>query len=87
MQITNPKAIAFWLAIAAVGATQGGGWGVVAAFVSGAWVISFACHGAWAVLLSAAPVRILYVRFRRWVEGALGAFMAVMAFRLATDRT
>ena len=87
LQVTNPKAIAFWLAIAAVGATQGGGWTIVAAFVAGAWVISFGCHGAWAVLLSARPVRDLYARFRRWVEGALGGFMALMALRLATDRS
>ncbi|MCK0168124.1 LysE family translocator [Jannaschia sp. S6380] len=86
MQVTNPKAIAFWLAIAAVGATRGGGAWVIAAFVAGAWLISFACHGAWAVLLSAAPVRRFYARFRRWVEGALGGFMAFMAFRLATER-
>ncbi|MEM7487927.1 MAG: LysE family translocator [Pseudomonadota bacterium] len=86
LQVTNPKAIAFWLAIAAVGATQGGGAGVVAAFVLGAWLISFACHGFWALVLSAAPVRTLYARFRRWVEGTLGAFMGYMAIRLATER-
>jgi threonine/homoserine/homoserine lactone efflux protein len=87
MQITNPKAIAFWLAIAAVGATQGGELAVIVAFVIGAWIISFACHGAWALMLSASPIRALYARFRRWVEATLGAFMALMAFRLAMDRT
>ena len=86
LQVTNPKAIAFWLAIAAVGATQNGGPGVVAAFVAGGWLISFACHAFWAVVLSAAPVRTLYARFRRWVEGALGLFMATMALRLAAER-
>lgn len=86
LQVTNPKAIAFWLAIAAVGATHGGGILVVLAFVLGAWLISFACHGAWAVLLSAGPVRRLHARFRRGVEGALGGFMAIMAVRLAMER-
>ena len=87
LQITNPKAIIFWLAIAAVGATQGGGSGVIAAFVIGAWCISFACHGAWAVLLSSRPFRAAYARARRWIEAALGGFFAVMAFRLATERS
>ena len=87
LQLTNPKAIVFWLAINAVGATAGGGWPVVAAYVAGAWLISFGCHAAWAVLLSSAPVRTLYARARRWVEASLGAFMAYMAFRLATERT
>lgn len=86
MQVTNPKAIVFWLAIAAVGATSGGGPLVIAAFVIGAFVISFGCHGAWAVLLSARPFRELYTRARRWVEGALGAFFAFAAFTLATSR-
>ncbi|MGR3541287.1 MAG: LysE family translocator [Hasllibacter sp.] len=86
LQVTNPKAIVFWLAINAVGATQGGGPLVVAAFVAGAWVISFACHGAWAIVLSSAPVRALYARARRWIEGALGAVLALFALRLATER-
>ena len=86
LQVTNPKAIFFWLAINAVGATAGAGPLVVALFVAGAWVISFACHGAWALLLSSAPVRAAYGRARRWIEGALGAFFAAFALRLATER-
>ena len=85
LQVTNPKAIAFWLAIAAIGATEGGGPGVVALFVLGAFVISFACHGAWAVALSAAPVRAAYAAKRRWIEAALGAFIVFAAWKLATS--
>lgn len=87
LQVTNPKAIVFWLAIAAVGATQGGGASVVAAFVAGAFVISFACHGAWALVLSSPPVRTAYARARRWIEGTLGVLFAGFALRLATDRS
>ena len=86
MQLTNPKSIAFWLAIAAIGATRGGGPGVLALFVCGAWLISFGCHGAWALLLSAPQVRATYARFRRGIEAALGGVMGFMAFRLATER-
>lgn len=87
LQVTNPKAIVFWLAIAAVGATEGGGPGIIAAFVLGAVVISFVCHGAWAVLLSSQPIRAAYARSRRWIEAALGTFFAYAAFRLATERS
>jgi threonine/homoserine/homoserine lactone efflux protein len=87
MQITNPKAIVFWLAIASVGATEGGGAAVILAFVAGAWLISFACHGAWAVFLSARPIRAAYQRARRWIEGALGVFFTIAAYKLATSRT
>lgn len=86
LQITNPKAIAFWLAIAAVAATDGGGWLVITAFVLGAALISFLCHGVWALLLSSRAVRIAYQKARAWIEGALGAFFAFAAFKLATTR-
>jgi len=86
LQVTNPKAIVFWLAIASIGATRGGGPMVVALFVAGAFAISFVVHGAWALVLSAPPVRTLYTRARRWIEATLGVFFAVFAFRLATER-
>lgn len=87
LQVTNPKAIAFWLAIAAVGATSGGGAGIVVLFVLGAFAISFFCHGAWAVLLSAGPIRRGYGRARRWIDGALGCFFVFAAWKMATQRT
>ncbi|MEO0830035.1 MAG: LysE family translocator, partial [Pseudomonadota bacterium] len=87
MQVMNPKAIVFWLAIAAVGATEGAGPLVVALFVLGAFLISFFCHGAWAVLLSSRPIRAAYERARRWIDAALGAFFVFAAFKLATSRT
>lgn len=87
LQITNPKAVVFWLAIAAVGATAGGGVLVHALFVAGAFAISFGCHAAWALVLSAAPVRRAYGRARRGIEASLGIFFALFALRLATDRS
>ncbi len=87
LQVTNPKAIVFWLAIAAVGATAGGGLPVIALFVAGGWLISFVCHAAWSVLLSAGQFRRLYARARRGVEASLGMFFTFAAFKLATSRT
>lgn len=86
MQLTNPKAIVFWLAIAAVGATQGAGAGVVALFVAGAFAISLGGHAAYAVFLSSRPFRLAYDRARRWIEAGIGVFLAWFAFRLATER-
>ncbi|MEI4196771.1 LysE family translocator [Roseovarius sp. E0-M6] len=85
LQVTNPKAIVFWLAIASVGATAGGGPGVVALFVAGAFAISFGCHGAWALVLSSGPIRRAYGAARRWIEAALGAFFTLAAVKLATS--
>ena len=87
LQVTNPKAIAFWLAIAAVGATQGGGPAIIAAFVLGAFLISFFCHGAWAVILSSRPVRHAYQASRRWIDATLGVFFVFAAWKMATQRS
>ncbi|MEQ8292415.1 MAG: LysE family translocator [Roseovarius sp.] len=84
LQVTNPKAIAFWLAIAAVGAVNGAPTSVIAAFVAGAFVISFAMHAAWALVLSSRPVRAAYAGGRRWIEAGLGSFFTFAAFKLAT---
>ncbi len=86
MQLINPKAMVFWLAVAALGGLGTAPLLVVLIFLVGAFVISFAGHGAWAFALSSAPFRALYARGRRWVEGALGAFFAFAAFKLATTR-
>ncbi len=86
LQVTNPKAIAFWLAIAAVGATANAPLWVIALFVMSCALLSFACHAAWALALSATPVRAAYIRLRAYVEGALGAFFAFAAYKLATSR-
>ncbi|MEM8731333.1 MAG: LysE family translocator [Pseudomonadota bacterium] len=85
LQVLNPKAIAFWLAIASVGAVEGAGVFVVALFVIGAFVISLLIHGSWALALSAAPVRRAYAAGRRWIEAGLGVFMTFAAFKLATS--
>ncbi|WP_299847105.1 LysE family translocator [uncultured Roseovarius sp.] len=86
LQVSNPKAIAFWLAIASIGAVEGAGVGIIALFVVGAAAISFLCHGAWALALSAAPVRRAYAAGRRWIEAGLGVFFTFAAFKLATEK-
>lgn len=86
LQVTNPKAIAFWLAIASVGAVIGAGSVIIVLFVVGAFLISFAAHGAWSVMLSTQPFRAAYGRARRWIEAALGAFFVFAAYKIATDQ-
>ena len=86
LQVTNPKAIVFWLAIAAVGATTGGGLVTHAAFVLGAFLITLTCHAGWALVLSSGPVRAAYQHARARVEATLGAFFAFFAYKLATEK-
>lgn len=87
LQVTNPKAIAFWLAIASVGAVEGASGGVIALFVLGAFLISFVCHGVWAVALSVESIRSAYSKGRRWIEVALGSFFTFAAYKLMTSES
>lgn len=84
LQITNPKAIVFWLAVASVGGIGDAPASIAVIFIAGAFVNSFAGHGGYALLLSSAPVRAGYQRARRWIEGALGCFFLYAGYRLAT---
>lgn len=86
LQVSNPKAIAFWLAIAALGATANAPLWVIALFVLSCAALSFACHAAWALALSAGPVRAAYRRGRRYIEGTLGLLFTFAAIKLATSR-
>ena len=87
LQITNPKAIVFWLAIASVGATTGAPVAVKLAFLLGAFAISLAGHMSYAIALSSTPVRRAYQSARRSIEATLGVLFTFFAFKLATSRS
>ncbi len=86
LQISNPKAILFWLAIASVGGVGAAPLPVTALFVAGAFANSFIGHGGYALLLSSKPIRKLYFSAQRWIEGSLGLFFLFASFRLATSK-
>lgn len=86
VSLSSPKALAFWLAIAAMGGIVGAPLPVIATFVTGCVAMSAIVHTGYALLLSAPPMRALYARARRWIEGLLGSLFAIFAFRLATER-
>jgi threonine/homoserine/homoserine lactone efflux protein len=87
LQVTNPKAIVFWLAIGAVGATTGAPLEITLVFLAGAFSISLAGHAFYAVVLSSVPVRRTYQRARRGIEATLGVLFTFFAVKLATSRS
>lgn len=86
MQMTNPKAIMYWLAAVAVANFTAAPWPITLLFVAGAFLNSFVGHGTWALALSSRPFTRLYAKGRRWIEATLGVFFAFTAFKLATTR-
>ncbi|WP_299961932.1 LysE family translocator [uncultured Roseobacter sp.] len=87
LQLSNPKAIFFWLAVASVGGVGNAPISVVLIFITGAFVISFAGHGGYALILSSEPIRRGYFRARRWVESGLACFFLFAGFTLATTES
>lgn len=86
MQITNPKAILYWIAAASVAGLQDAPAFIIGLFLIGGAVNSFLGHGVWAVALSSTPFLTLYRSARRWIEGLLGGFFVFTAYKLATSR-
>jgi threonine/homoserine/homoserine lactone efflux protein len=86
LQISNPKALLFWLAIASVGGVGDAPLLVKIVFVIGACAVSFAAHGGYGLALSVAPVRLVYAAARRWIEGAFGCFFMFASYKLATSK-
>jgi len=84
LQVTNVKAMSFWLSISAIGAVEGAPAVVKIAFVVGSFLISFTCHGAWALALSSDRFQQAYSSARRWVEVLLGCCFSFFAYRLAS---
>lgn len=87
LQLSNPKAIMFWLAIASVGGVGEAPIHIVIVFVLGAFLNSFVGHGGYALLLSSAPFRKAYARAGCWIDGALGCFFLYASLRLAAGRS
>lgn len=84
IQITNPKSAITWTATLSLGLTQETAWIVGCVIVAGAALISLVGHVAYAYAFSASPVITAYTRSRRWIEGALGAFLSFASYKLAT---
>ena len=86
MQISNPKAIFFWLAIASLGATAEGPRWVPFVFVLVSVSLSLVIHAGWALAFSTSMALSFYSKARRWIEVTLGVLFGAAAVRLATSR-
>ncbi|MEM7171845.1 MAG: LysE family translocator [Pseudomonadota bacterium] len=86
IQMTNPKAALQWVAIVSIGLGPDAPAWVGAALIVSATSLSLVVHLAYAITFSTRPVIIFYQRFRRWIEGTLGAFFSFAAFKVATYR-
>ncbi|MCB1340578.1 MAG: LysE family transporter [Pseudooceanicola sp.] len=86
VQLSNPKAAFTWIAIVTLGLGTDAPAPVAAVFVLLATLNSLVIHLAYAVTFSTRPVVAAYRAARRWIEGAIGLFLAFASFKIATAR-
>lgn len=87
IQLTNPKAALQWIAIAAVAMNGDAPWAIGILLIASATALSLAGHAAYALTFSAAPIVTTYAKARRWIDGTLGLFFTLAAYKLAFSRS
>ncbi|MEL6609683.1 MAG: LysE family transporter [Pseudomonadota bacterium] len=86
VQLSNPKAALYWVAIAAVVTAPATPVWVYACLVAGSAALSITAHSLYALGFSTQGAVRAFTRLRRPIQGAIGAFFTFAALRLATDR-
>jgi threonine/homoserine/homoserine lactone efflux protein len=82
VDLSNPKGIAFFIGLyAAVIPVETSLW-AKAIIVVGGYLIEAAWYSAVGLLLSLPPARVVYGRFAKWIERALGALMVAFGLRI-----
>lgn len=87
VQMTNPKAALAMTAIVTIGIQGEAPIWVSAALVIGISLLSLIGHLIYAFAFSTQSVVNIYVKGRRWVETAMGAFFCFAGLKLLTDRS
>lgn len=87
IQMSNPKAALAVTAIVTIGIQGQAPVWVSALLVSGIFFLSLLGHLMYAFAFSTQPVVDAYIKTRRWVEAALGAFFCFAGTKLLTERS
>lgn len=82
LQVSNPKAIFGWLAIASAGGIGNAPVWINVLFVFLAFLNSFLGHGLYGILLSLPKMREGYKRHKFWIEITLALFFTYAAYKL-----
>jgi len=84
IQMTNPKAALHWIAIVGLGLGASAPLWLGLTLIVSTTILSIVGHLAYAVTFSTRPVVLFYRRARRWIDGALGVFFTLAAYKIAT---
>lgn len=86
VNLSNPKAIAFFLGFYAVAIPPGTSLPARAAILLGGFAIEIVWYGLVTLGLSRRRARAVYDRFSRWIERAIGTILAAFGLRLIAEK-
>ena len=86
VQMSNPKAALYWIAIAAVVTSATTPLWVYGVLVSGSIALSVSVHMLYALGFSTQSAVRAYTRLRRPIQAAIGTFFGFAAFKLISER-
>lgn len=86
LHLGNPKAVLGWIAIMALGLRQGMSPPLLLAIIGGCGLLGLVIHPGYALVFSTRRAVSVYLRARRWIEGAMAALFAVAGVKLLLAR-
>ena len=86
VDLSNPKGIAFFIGLYAVAVPPETALWAKLVILLGGFALEITWYGLVTVCLSTRPARLVYDRFGRWIERAIGTLLAAFGLRLITEK-
>ena len=86
VNLANPKVITFFASLYAVTIPLNASVSTKAVILVGGFVLELIWYGLVIVILSTRPAQTLFLRFRTWIQRALGTMLAIFGVRLIAER-
>ena len=86
LQLTNPKAILFIGSLYSLGIPAGSSIQGLVIVISAVGSLGFVIFHGYAILFSSKAMTLLYLRLRRWFEGAFAIGFGAASFKILTAR-
>lgn len=86
VNLANPKCIAFFVSLYAVGIPVDATLYTKLAILAGGFLLEITWYGLVICVLSTSPARSLFKRFGTWIERAIGTLLAGFGFRLIAEK-
>ncbi|MEM7684064.1 MAG: LysE family transporter [Pseudomonadota bacterium] len=82
LNLSNPKAVFAWMAVLALGLSDGSGTGYVVVATTLCIVLGLLIYSVYAVVFSTPGAMAIYRSVRRWIDGAVAGLFALAGFGL-----